>query len=90
MRARGRYGVGEPAGAGASVESTNSGDASLDMCVRKRGRHGAGPMLDGVMAVVDMVRARRERRWGAREEAIVVVNFDSILLMDVGALRLNS
>ena len=41
---------------------TNSGDSSFERCVRKRGRQGATPILDGVVAVVDMVSARCRRR----------------------------
>ncbi len=38
--------------------------------MRKRGRQGAAPMLAGVVAVVDMVRARCRRRF-AGEAAMV-------------------
>ena len=49
---------------------TNSGLSSLETCVRKRGRQGAGPVVEGVVAVVDMlvlvvvvmVRRRESRR----------------------------
>lgn len=41
---------------------TNSGESSFERCVRKRGRQGATPILDVVVAVVDIVRARCRRR----------------------------
>jgi hypothetical protein len=42
---------------------TNSGESSFERCVRKRGRQGATPILDDVVAVdVDIVRARCRRR----------------------------
>lgn len=49
---------------------TNSGVSSFERWVRKRARQGATPMLDGVAAVVDIVRARCTRRV-AGEEAMV-------------------
>lgn len=49
---------------------TNSGVSSLLRWLRKRGRHGAGPMLEGMWAVVDMVRLRQRRRLRG-EEAMV-------------------
>ena len=53
---------------------TNSGESSFEMCVRKSGRHGATPMVDGVVEEVDIVRAIRERRAWALE-AIVIFRF---------------
>jgi hypothetical protein len=35
---------------------TNSGDSSFETCVRKRERQGATLMLDGFVAVVDIVQ----------------------------------
>lgn len=56
---------------GCRLLKTNSGEESLERWVRKRGRQGATPIVEGVWAVVDMVRARWRRRRGAVEEAMV-------------------
>ena len=52
---------------------TNSGESILDRWLRKSGFHGATPTPEGVVAVVDMLRARPRRR-DAAFEAIVNVN----------------
>lgn len=49
-------------GEGWRDEKTNSGEANLEMCVRKRGRQGATPLVEGGAEVVDIVRASRKSR----------------------------
>lgn len=62
---------------------TNSGEAIFSRFETKRGRHGATPIEEGVVAVVDIlvvvvkVRARCCRRVWALE-AMVVVSIDDV------------
>ena len=49
-------------GEGWRDEKTNSGEPILEMWVRKRGRHGATPLVEGGAEVVLIVRASRKRR----------------------------
>jgi hypothetical protein len=60
-RARGTYGVGEPFGAAARVERTNSGDGILEICSRNAFFHGAG-CAEAREEVEDMARERRASR----------------------------
>jgi hypothetical protein len=52
---------------GDKEDKTNSGESIFERWVRKSGRHGAGPTVEGVVADVDIVRAIRKRRELARE-----------------------
>jgi hypothetical protein len=54
---------------------TNSGESIFERCERNWGRHGATPTLEGVVAVVDIVRAIRKRREPAME-AIVNISIN--------------
>jgi hypothetical protein len=54
---------------------TNSGESILERWERKIGRHGATPVLEGVVEDVDIVRAMRRRRVLA-EEAIVNISIN--------------
>ena len=55
----GTYGVGVSfASDGLRELKTNSGESIFPRCERNSGRHGATPTLEGVFAVVDIVRAR--------------------------------
>jgi len=68
--------VGElGSGEGCKEESTNSGESILERCVRKRGFHGATPMLEGVLEEVDIVRAMCKSRALAEE---AMVNFGQL------------
>jgi hypothetical protein len=74
--ARGRYGTGESFdSAGWSEVKINSGESILERWETKSGRHGATPMLAGVLEDVDIVRAIRKRRVLA-EEAIVKISIN--------------
>jgi hypothetical protein len=71
VRARGTYGTGESFdSAGCSEVKTNSGESILERWERKSGRHGATPMLEGVVEEVDIVRAIRRRRVLAGEAMV--------------------
>ncbi len=54
---------------------TSSGESILEICVRKSGRHGATPTLEGVVDDVDIVRVIRRRR-ALAEEAIVIAGLN--------------
>ena len=74
--ARGTYGTGESFdSAGWRDVKTSSGESILERWERKSGRHGATPVLDGVVEEVDIVRVIRRRR-ALAEEAIVNVGLD--------------
>lgn len=59
VRTRGTNGVGGLSGCleGEREASVNSGESILDMCWRNRGRQGAGPTVEGVVVLEDIVRA---------------------------------
>lgn len=74
--ARGTYGTGESLdSAGCSEVKTNSGESIFERLERRSGRHGATPMLAGVVEDVDIVRAIRRRR-ALAEEAIVNIKIN--------------
>ncbi len=76
VRARGTYGTGESLlSAGCRDVKTNSGEAIFSRWDKNRGRHGATPTLDGVVAFVDMVRAIRRRRELAWEAMVNVMAY---------------
>jgi len=76
VRARGTYGTRESLdSAGCSEVKTSSGESILERWERKSGRHGATPMLEGVVEDVDIVRAIRRRR-ALAEEAMVNGKFN--------------
>lgn len=83
-RALGWYGVGEFLSSVGAIEvKTNSGEASFPMCDRKRGLQGAAPTLEGVVAVVDMMRTR----CNSRVLAIEAILRGVLLVFPAGALR---
>lgn len=61
-RALGTHGLGEPVGATARVDRTNSGDGILEICSRNVFFHGAG--CDGAREELeDMALERRVSRY---------------------------
>jgi hypothetical protein len=82
-RALGRYGVGVSfASDGLRELSTNSGESIFPRCERNKGRHGATPTLDGVVAVVDIVRAMRSN---LRRAVEAILNVGSLQLASLRA-----
>lgn len=71
-------------GAGWRDEKTNSGEPILEMWVRKRGRQGATPLVEGGAEVVLIVRASRRRRELAWE-AIVIDCGDEARILGFGS-----
>lgn len=74
-RALGRYGVGEPSGAGCSELNTNSGESSLERWSKNEAFHGAGLGACAV-EVEAMVRWRvrfKRLRRGIDLDAMVAV-----------------
>ena len=67
---RGKYGTGEPFGAGWREARTNSGDGSLEIWDSKVEVQGAGGVVR-CWVVVDMMRSSERRRKVGREAIMV-------------------
>ncbi len=71
---RGKYGTGDPFGAGWREVRTNSGEGSLERWDSKAEVHGAAGVVR-CWVVVDMVRSRDRRRRTGREAMIVMIEW---------------
>lgn len=86
---RGKYGTGEPFGAGWREARTNSGEGSLERWDSKLEVQGAGGVVR-CWVVVDMVRSSERRRNVGREAMMVFVSGMRIGKVKAGTVMFRS